>query len=57
MHLSDAVDRAFAGRVMLVSLCAGLLESLEQPVSPFTGPLPRRSPGTPGGPGPSLPPR
>jgi bifunctional non-homologous end joining protein LigD len=35
----------------------GLLESLEQPVSPFTGPLPRRSPGTPGGPAPSPPPK
>jgi hypothetical protein len=34
-----------------------LLQSLEQPGSPFTGPLPPRSPGTPGGPGPSSPPK
>ena len=34
-----------------------LLESLEQPVSPFTGHLPRQSPGTPGGPSRSSPPR
>jgi bifunctional non-homologous end joining protein LigD len=38
----------------LVELAA-LLETVEEPVSPFTGPLPRRSSGRPGGFGPSSP--